>query len=85
MRELNRLRNLVPPHTAPRFDAQRAEQLLLNLPALLTQATPEEQRMHLRALFERVWLKNRTVYAVTRRPDMYPMLQALGQWTMTGC
>ncbi len=65
-----------------RFNEERARALLANIPQLLSGGTVPERRALVHALFDRVWLRDKHVVAVTPRTDVYSIVLTLNQARM---
>lgn len=70
---------LAEPASLLRFNKERARSLLGDLPRLLEGGTLAERRAFVQALFDHVWLKDRSVVAVTPRADHYLLVASLAQ------
>jgi hypothetical protein len=70
--------------TPARFDEERAIALLQYLPRLLAVATPTERKAVVGAVFEKIWVDEKAVVALTPRVDMGPVLAGLAN-TLYGC
>jgi hypothetical protein len=58
------------------LNEQRAVELLRSLPTLLEDATVNQKRRLVRALFNRVWVEAGKIVGVSSRQDVYPLLLA---------
>lgn len=66
------------------FDEERAVALLQDLPRLMAEATPAERKAVVGAVFEKIWLEQKVVVALTPRADFGPILVGLAL-TQYGC
>lgn len=61
------------------FDTQQAAQQLADLPHVLEKATVPERLAVVKALFDKIWVQDRTIVRLTPRADVGPVLAALVQ------
>lgn len=66
------------------FDEERAITLLQDIPRLMAVAIPVERKAVVGAVFERIWVEEKAVVALTPRADMSPILAGLAN-TQYGC
>ena len=57
----------------------RALSILADISALMTAAAPSERRAVVGALFDKVWIQEKGVVAITPRADVGPVLAGLSQ------
>ncbi len=62
-----------------RFEQARAAALLADLPTLLARATAQERRAVVGSLFERVWVQERRLNALTPRAEVYPLMASIAR------
>ena len=65
--------------TPTAFNEARAVAMLADMPTLMAAATPSERRAVVGALFDKVWIQEKGIIAVTPRADIGPVLAGLAQ------
>ncbi len=67
------------PYQPNTFARDMAQTRLQDLPALLATATPQELRAVVRSFFDRIWVKNCQLNALTPRAEVYPLIASIAR------
>jgi site-specific DNA recombinase len=77
-RAIEQLRAAARPPSLLALDRERANALLGNVPQLVAGGSFAARRQFVRSMFDRVWVGDRQIVAVTPRAEVYPLIAAIG-------